>query len=124
MRLSAEFPVQRKSTLKMRSVMAHPGAALAAAQDFCRNFGCCGQGRRLAADLSPRLARSLELVERPTLAVARLLEHPFGIVGFGERRLGAEEGRIEADRLSEVVNGDVHVKALHDGGLLSLVILR
>src|SRR4029453_4723591 len=44
---------------------------------------------------------------------ARIVEHPLGIIGLGHRRLGAEQGRIESDRLIEVLNPDMDVHALH-----------
>src|SRR6202035_1418588 len=44
---------------------------------------------------------------------ARVIEHPLRIVGLEHGRLDREQGRVEADRLLEVIHGDVHVKPLH-----------
>ena len=44
---------------------------------------------------------------------ARIVEHPFRVVGLHDARLRAEHHGIEPDALLELGNGDVHVEALH-----------
>ena len=44
----------------------------------------------------------------------RVFQHPLGVVRLGDRRLGAEERRIEADRRVDVLDPDVHVQAFHE----------
>jgi hypothetical protein len=43
----------------------------------------------------------------------RVVEHPLGVIIFDDGRLGRKEGRVEPDRLSQVVNRHVHMQALH-----------
>ena len=49
---------------------------------------------------------------------ARIVQHPFCVVGFEHARTGAEERGVEADRIRQVFNGDVNVQTLHDDLLL------
>ena len=49
---------------------------------------------------------------------ARVVQHPFRIVGLDHAGLGGEKRRIEADRLFEVFDADMNMYALH--GMYSL----
>src|SRR3954468_8153082 len=49
-----------------------------------------------------------------------VLQHPFRVVRFEDRRLAAEESGIEPDALVQVGNRHVYVKALHEVFLLRL----
>jgi hypothetical protein len=42
-----------------------------------------------------------------------ILKHPLRVIALDHRRLGGKEGRIEANRLSQILNGHVHVQAFH-----------
>src|SRR5262245_21490990 len=60
------------------------------------------------------------MVEAGLLAARRdgeihawIIEHPFCVVGLHHRRLGRKKGGVETDRLREIIDGDVHVHALH-----------
>ena len=44
---------------------------------------------------------------------ARILDHPFRVVGLANRGFGAEQRRVEADAGVEVGDTDVHVEAFH-----------
>src|SRR5262249_1144812 len=44
---------------------------------------------------------------------ARIVEHPLGVVALDHGRRAGEQRRIEADRPMQVLDGDVHVHALH-----------
>src|SRR3546814_18778288 len=44
---------------------------------------------------------------------ARIIEHPFRIVGLDDGRLGAEQLRIEAQAGVEVLYGNVDVETFH-----------
>src|SRR3546814_9789003 len=44
---------------------------------------------------------------------ARIIEHPFRVVGLHHRRLAGEQRGIETDRLVEICNPDVHMQAFH-----------
>ena len=44
---------------------------------------------------------------------ARVIQHPFGVVGFHYARPRREQGRVETDGLVQTVHGDVDVHALH-----------
>src|SRR5216684_4417403 len=44
---------------------------------------------------------------------ARIIEHPFGIVGLHHGRRRVEQGRVEFDRIRDVLDRDVNVHALH-----------
>ena len=44
---------------------------------------------------------------------ARVLDHPLGVVGLADGRLGAEQRRVEADAGVQVLDADVHVEAFH-----------
>ena len=44
---------------------------------------------------------------------AGIIQHPLGIVRLGDRRLCAEQGRIERNGSPEVGHADVNVKAFH-----------
>src|SRR3982074_2363215 len=43
----------------------------------------------------------------------RIVDHPFGVVVLAYRRLGAEQTRIKAYALLEVLDSKVNVKSLH-----------
>src|SRR3954452_22228622 len=45
---------------------------------------------------------------------ARVFKHPLGVVRLLYCGLATEERGIEADALLQVIDGDVHVEALHD----------
>ncbi len=47
---------------------------------------------------------------------ARIVQHPFGVVGLLDRGRNAEHRRVEADVGGEIIDGDMYVKAFH--GLL------
>jgi hypothetical protein len=49
---------------------------------------------------------------------ARVIQHPFRIIGLDHAGLRGEQRRIEADRLFEVFDADMNVYALH--GMYSL----
>ena len=51
---------------------------------------------------------------------ARVVEHPFGIVRLGNGRLCRKKGAVKADRLREIIDGDVNVQALHGAGRVAL----
>ena len=44
---------------------------------------------------------------------AGIFQHPLRIVGFDHRRLRREQRRVEADRMRDIVDGDVDMEALH-----------
>src|ERR1700759_2737228 len=44
---------------------------------------------------------------------ARVLQHPLRIVGFHHGRLRCKERRVEADRMGDILDGDVNMEALH-----------
>jgi len=43
-----------------------------------------------------------------------IIEHPLGVVGLDHGGLGYEQRRIEPDRLREIFDRHMDVKALHD----------
>jgi hypothetical protein len=45
---------------------------------------------------------------------AGIVEHPFGIVGLGNRWLCGEQFRIEADGALQIVDRDVNMHAFHE----------
>ena len=49
---------------------------------------------------------------------ARIVEHPLRVIGLHNSWLSSEQSGVEAYRLREVADGDMHVQALH-GGILS-----
>jgi hypothetical protein len=69
---------------------------------------------RRILDLDAKVIDALALAPRRDGEVdPRIVQHPLGVVWLHHRRLGGEQTRVEPDRLVEVGNGDIHVKALH-----------
>ncbi len=78
------------------------------------------QARVDLVQLTPVLDLNSQMIETGLPAArgdreihARIVEHPLGIVALDHSGLRIEQRRIEADRALEVINGDVHVHALH-----------
>ena len=46
--------------------------------------------------------------------IARIVQHPLGVVVLHHRRRDAEDGGVEADVGIEVIDRDMDVKAFHD----------
>src|SRR5262247_1055484 len=68
----------------------------------------------------PAFDLDAEMIEARLLAArrdreihARVVQHPFGIVGLDHAGSRGEERRIEANRLLEVGDGDVYMHAFH-----------
>ena len=51
---------------------------------------------------------------------ARVVQHPFGVIRFGDGRFGGEHGRVKADARREVVDSDVDMQAFHEALLLAV----
>src|ERR1051326_1898464 len=67
-----------------------------------------------ALDLDPQVIEArLFAARRDGEVDARIVEHPFGVVRLHDRGLGREQGRIEADRLRQILDADVDVKTFH-----------
>ena len=49
---------------------------------------------------------------------ARIVQHPFGVIGLHDGGLSRKQRRIEADGAREIIDGDVDMHALHVGLLL------
>ncbi|MCY1560977.1 hypothetical protein D9M68_981790 [compost metagenome] len=45
---------------------------------------------------------------------ARIVEHPFRVVGFGDRGFGGEHAGVKADAVGQVVDRDMDVQAFHE----------
>src|SRR4029453_6419572 len=86
------------------------------------------RGRELSADrgeLVGRIGLQPQMVDadaafalRDREIDARILDHPFRIVGLAHRWFGAEQTGVEADAVAEVAHPDVDVKAFHADLLL------
>src|SRR5690606_36351671 len=65
-------------------------------------------------DLNPEMVQADTAATRRDREVhAGVVEHPLRIVVLLYRRLRAEQGRVEADRVGEVADGNMYVQALH-----------
>ena len=45
---------------------------------------------------------------------ARIVKHPFGVIGLGHRGLCRKKRRIEADGALQIMDGDMDMQAFHD----------
>jgi hypothetical protein len=70
-------------------------------------------------DLNTEMVDALMLVTAGDREIhPRILEHPFRIISFQDRRLDTEESRIESDGVVQISNAEGHVEALHESHLL------
>src|SRR5215469_4960071 len=68
----------------------------------------------LALDLDAEMIEARLFAARRNREIhARVVQHPFRIVGLDHAGLRGEERRIEADRLLEVGDADMNMHALH-----------
>lgn len=55
---------------------------------------------------------------------AGIFEHPFGVVGFHDRGLACEQGRVETDGVRKIVDRYVNVQTLHGLSFQAGTLLR